>query len=554
MPVIDARELNDGTELVSRVVVVGTGPAGMSLALEVARAGHDVLLLEGGALKQDRHAQDSLHADSESQSVESIDKVREKRLGGTSHQWGGRTYPFDQLDFDDRPQLGFGGWPITRDELMPYYRRAADRLDLRRFEWTAAEAIEGAPRHFLGESSEIVNDEAIWRWSPPVQFGKVYAAEGVKLPNLTLVHHAQVVGLHQDPETGRITHLDVAPQPGRAVRVTGEHVVLATGGMEIARLLLVSGIGNEHDQVGRNFMIHPIASVGRVTLADPASAPTIATFTKSHDGVWVRRLLQLQDAVRRDEGLLNLGCAIWYLDPRDPAHGDPLLSAFALTRKALMATGGFKSTGMHAQYAQSGDTKAHLRNIMRGLPKLVKFSGEWAKDRWIDPRTRASFTQVSPTGEYAIRFDAEQSPDPENRVTLSDERDEFGVPRLKVQHRVSAEDRANYHRSLVRLAEGINATGWAHYDPPAEEELQAMRLVDATHQMGLVRMGHDPQHGVVDSNLRVWSTPNLHLASSGVFPTGGMAGPTLTIVAVSLRLADHLIRTLSESHPRVTSS
>lgn len=538
MSIADARDLPAGAHLTATVAIIGSGPAGTTLALELARYGIDVLVLDGGGLTPDKAMQDSLRGDEASQQVEAIDKVREKRVGGTSHRWGGRTYPFDATEFDG---LAGSAWPMTRDELLPYYRRAAHLLDLNRYEWTAAEAIDGAPRHLLGARSDVVDDEAIWRWSPPTKFGEVFRDRLGDSPTVRLLHHANVTRLVRD-ESGRVGEIEVSPVPGRRVTVTAETVVVAAGGLETARLLLHSGIGTEHDQVGRHYMIHPIGEVGRLTLTDPASAPTVATFAKSHDGVWVRRLLQLRDEIRREHGLLNMGFAVWYLDPRDPAHGDALLSAFALARKALFHTGGFKASGMHRRYAEGGDTAAHVRNLVGDLPGLARFAVRFTRDRWIDPRQRASFTQVSRTGEYRIRFDAEQSPDPDNRVVLSDEKDAWGVPRLHVEHRVSAADRTNMHRSLELLAEGINATGWARYTPPTLDEMLAAPMIDGTHQMGLTRMGDSPADSVVDADLRVWGVDNLHLATSGVFPTSGMAGPTLTIVALSMRLADHLSR------------
>ena len=124
------------------------------------------------------------------------------------------------------------------------------------------------------------------------------------------------------------------------------------------------------------------------------------------------------------------------------------------------------------------------------------------------------------------------------------------MPRLDVRHRVSDADRRNYHRSLELLAAGIRESGWGTYTPPTLDEMLSMDLVDATHQMGLVRMGVDSTRSVVDPNLRVWSSPNLYLATTGTFPTAGMAGPTLTDVALSIRLADHLAHKLHQEEGR----
>lgn len=546
MSFIDARELPENSTLTATVVIVGTGPAGATIARELAPTGVDILLVEGGSLSRSPEHDDTLKADQRSQGVEPMEKARTKRLGGASTQWGGRTYPFDALDFEDRVEggLNFKGWPISREDLNPFYVRATQAAGVKNMQYTAAEAIKGAPQHLMGES-DIVNTQGIWRWGPPVNFGKVVTDEISKFGNVRVLHNANVTHVIQDPETGRVTELKAQSKPGRHLSISGTEIVLAMGGLETARVLLNSNVGNENDQVGRNYTIHPIGEVGKLTLTNPESEGNAVTYTKSHDGVWVRRNLQIHEDVRRREGLLNMGFAIWYDEPRSPEHGDPLLSSFALVRKMLTMTGGFKGTGMHRRYAELQDPKAHVLNVVKGLPSVGAFGVHWLRDRILDPRTLPSFTRYSKRGVYRIRFDAEQAPRPEQRVLLStEEKDAYGVPRLDVQHFIPEEDRRNYHRSLELLAEGINATGFATYVPPTLDEMLTRQMVDATHQMGLVRMGANPAESVVDKDLKVWSSPNLYLSTTGAFTTGGMAGPTLTVIAISIRLADHLAKKL----------
>ena len=541
--ILDARDLPQGTSLRADVVIAGSGPAGASIALELAHTGLDILVLEGGALGVEPEARDTLKAAAASQQREPLDKMRDKRLGGTSHQWGGRTFPFDALDFEARPGVNAERWPVERVALEHYYRRAALRLEIGAYEYTAEKAIPGASRHLLGERSDVVDDEAVWRFGPPVKFGDVLKRELADSPNVRIVHHANVLRVEQGAN-GEVRALEFASAPGVIHRAEGREYVLALGGLETARTLLYSEVGNEYDQVGRNFMTHPIAVVGEVTLSRPEKAKNTAEYVRSHDDVWVRRLLALREDVRRRDDLLNMGVAIWYRDARDPSHGDALLSSFALARKALTRIGGFKGTGMHRRYAESGDTTAHLRNVVKGSPALVPFAFRWGRDRWISERTVPAFARLSARGEYALRFDAEQSGDPDNRVTLSDETDDFGVPRLSVRNVVSVEDRLNYLRSLNLLADELEATGFASVRRPTEDEILAEPMIDSTHQMGLVRMGEAPEQSVCDENLRVWSSSNLYLATSGAFPTAGQAGPTLTIVAFAIRLADHLVNKL----------
>lgn len=537
----DGRKLPSGARLRCRVAVVGSGPAGTTVARELAESGIDVILLEAGGLEPSAGAQDTLKGAGAQQLLEPLEKAREKRLGGTSHRWGGRTFPFDELDFEPRPALGIDGWPVDRDELLPYYRRAAAVLELGAFDWTAHSAVPGEPEHLLGADSHAdLEDRQIWRWSPPVKFGDVIRDQLAEQRNCRVITHATVTKLLEDAGTGRIT--EVACNSGNGeFSVVADTFVLAAGGIETARILLANDVGNQHDQVGRNYMIHPIGEVGSLRLREPETAGLAVRYARTSDGVWVRRLLQLSTELRRRENLLNLGVAIWYVDPMDPGHRDPLLSSFALARKALTRFGGFKATGMHRRFGRVGGVKAHLRNVFYGFPRLARFAGGWLRDRILSRRTLPSFWAYSASGEYRLRFDAEQSPDPESRIVLSRDVDGFGVPRVESRHTVGEADRKNYLSSLQRIAETINATGWAEYEPPSAEQMMTLQMTDATHQMGLVRMGRAPESSVVDRNLKVWSTPNLYCATAGVFPSAGMAGPTLTVVALAARLADHLI-------------
>lgn len=554
MSLSDGRVVPSGTRLRCQVAVIGSGPAGATLAGELAENGVDVILLEAGGTKGSAKAQEALKGTGQHQKQEPLEKARERRLGGTSHQWGGRTCPFDEVDFEARDSLGIAGWPISQDQLLPFYRRAASTLRLGAFDWEAATAVPGQPEHLLGaQAHPHIEDRKIWRWSPPVKFGEVVRRELASHPGCRVFHHAVVSRLHQHPESGRIT--EVSCDSGRSrFAVSAESFVLAAGGIETARMLLASGVGNEHDQVGRNYMIHPIGEVGQLRLNDPSTAGLAARYTRSADGVWVRRLLQLSPEVRRQEGLLNLGLALWYVDPMDPAHQDPLLSSFALARKALIKTGGFKATGMHRRFDQVSSIDRHLVNVAKGVPALASFGAHWVKDRIFSARTLPSFWAYSRSGEYRLRFDAEQSPNPESRIVLSLQRDAFGVPLVESRHQVSQADRLNYLTSLRHLARALAESGWARYEPPTEEEMLTMPMSDATHQMGLVRMGSHPHTSVVDQHLRVWSTPNLYCVTTGAFPTAGMAGPTLTVVALATRLADHLLTDQSRGQGRRSSS
>lgn len=546
---IDARTLHTGSVVQADVCVIGSGAAGTTVAHELLRAGRDVVLLEGGGLGYERAAQDTYRGvvDATSQH-DPLELVRQKRLGGTTTQWGGRCVPLDAIDFEHRAHVAGSGWPIGVDDVLPYYRRAQEYCQLGAFEYDEREALPGAgPLVLDGESSDRITDTRLWRWSPPVDFGRHYLPLFAASRTLRLLHHANVTRLVREPGGGAVGQAVVATGPGREVTVRARVFVVAAGGLDTARLLLASGdataagIGDEHGLVGRHYMIHPVAEVGRVRFrtAVPAHA---RGYERTRDGVWCRRMIGITPHAQRELGLRNIAFAFWFPDPQDPSHRDPVLSSFSLVRTAMSRTGlDWKSRGVHRRYGANAALGAHLANVARGLPEAARFGRGWLQDRWRSPRRIPSFMTAGAAGHLRLRFDAEQSPEPENRVVLTRETDAFGVPRLAVHHRVSATDRESMTRALGVVQAELGRLGVADVELPAGGDgPEGLPFGDGTHQMGLTRMADSPRDGVVDRDCRIHGAPNVFVAGSAVFPTSGFAGPTLTVVALAVRAADRI--------------
>lgn len=547
---IDARTLAPGAVVEAAVCVIGTGAVGTTAAHELLRAGRDVVVLEGGGLGHERAAQDTYRGVLAPGAVhDPLDLVRQKRLGGTTTQWGGRCIPLDGIDFEPRAYVPDSGWPIGLEELLPHYRRAQEYCQLGAFEYDEREALPAAgPLVLGGQASERITDTRLWRWSPPVDFGQEYRALFAASSRLHLYHHASVTRLVRRAGGAAVDQAVVATAPGREVTVRARTFVLATGGLETARLLLSSGdattvgIGDEHGLVGRYYMIHPVAEVARVRFRGPLPAHARG-YERTRDGVWCRRMLGITPATQRELGLRNIAFAFWFPDPQDPAHRDPVLSSFSLVRTA-MSRGGldWKSRGVHRRYAANPAIAAHLANVVRGLPEVARFGRRWVRDRYRSDRRLPSFMTASPSGRLRLRFDAEQSPEAANRVELTRQVDAFGVRRLAVHHRVSADDRGSIARALEVVKGELHRLGVAEVEtPPETSDIAELAFGDGTHQMGLTRMADSPRRGVVDRDCRVHGAPNLFVAGSAVFPTSGFAGPTLTAVALALRATDRIL-------------
>jgi choline dehydrogenase-like flavoprotein len=546
----DARTLPEEDVIRCDVCIIGGGAAGITAALELANQRRNVVLLEGGGPGAEAEATDTYRGELVGDALQggdahpSLESLRQKQLGGTTASWGGRCRPLDAAEL--------ARWPVGLAELEPYYRQAHAYLELGEYEYTAEVAVPNAGP-FLTKSGQaaLIDDGRVWRYSPPTRFGKTYAERLRDAGGPRVFHHATVVALEACSGGFRVVGARVATAPRREFRVEAKAYVLAAGGLETTRLLLLSrrkGLALASQALGSFYMTHLDGVVGRVRF--PAGAPRAAySYERSRDGVYCRRVVSLNERVRAREGLLNLGFVFNIPPVRDPSHGDGLLSAFALSKELLSgASLDFKS----ARYRIADEPLAllsHVQNIARDAPRLVAFGAKWTRDRILASRKLPSFLVQPRSGVYTLLFNAEQSPTTSNRVTLAEACDAFAVPRLRVAWKPTAIDYESTARTFTLIGDELRRLGLAvDYLPTTVEELRASLgggFKAGTHAMGTTRMGATLETGVVDAGCRAHGVRNLWVASSSVFPTSGFAAPTLTIVALTLRVCEAVERELS---------
>jgi choline dehydrogenase-like flavoprotein len=503
----DARTLPEQTRLEADLAIIGGGPAGITLARAFANSRTRVCLIESGGLEFDPAVQ-ALY-EGENAGIEyPLAGNRLRFFGGSSNHWGGYCRPFDAIDFEQRDWVPHSGWPFGIDELEPYYGPASEIVEiapLRFADKAYWQAVEGQP---LPDPTTGRMQVRYTHFSPPTHFGKRYGDELKQAANVQVLLHANVVDIASHSEGRAVSALDVRTLTGRAHSVRARVYVLATGGLENARMLLLSnrsvpaGLGNQNDLVGRFFMEHPhLSGFGEIVVADLARLPRI-----------------YRERVAADGRLANAAF--------DPTPG------FLRERRLLNATFmAGKAGSYHADTVSEWEKAAPHMDMLKAARPFLADDGAVAEDG-----------KAALLGHWlGLGCACEQVPNPDSRVSLAEQRDALGLPRIRLDWRLTEQDRRSVIEHMRSLAMEFGALGIGRMLINEEDDGQwPTAVTGGAHHMGTTRMHDDPRQGVVDRHCRVHGVDNLYVTGSSVFPTSGAANPTLTLVALTLRLAQHL--------------
>jgi choline dehydrogenase-like flavoprotein len=533
----------DGAEArAHETIVVGSGPAGLTLAMELARRGRPTLVLESG-LDRPSDAQDLARA-------EIVDPTRHddmriatvRRLGGTSNLWGGRSMPLDPVDFVPRPFVGGVRWPIGYDDVARYYATACRYVGCGEAAFTLA-----APE--LSAANGDFEFDRIERASNRPWFQKAHAATLAASPLIDIRLGATVIEI-EFAENGRATGVVAATADGRRLRLAAERIALAAGGLESTRLLLAAQrrrpalFGGADGPLGRYYMGHVIGEIADVVF-DDARVDAAFDFLRDGRGSFVRRRFAPSPSLMARFDLPNVG--FWPVAPpiADPRHGSGALSAVAMALSTPIVGGMILPELIRARHlGGSIDWPAHARNVASDLPATLAFLARFMRDRYLSAERIPGYFLRNRARRYGLSYHAEQIPNPDSRVTLAAESDRLGLPRLRVDLRFSRADSEAIARAHQRLALWLSASGFGRVEyrqsEAASAETALALMSHGSHQIGTARMGANRREGVVDGDLACFDTPNLCVLGSAVFPTSGQANPTLSIVAFAARLADKL--------------
>jgi choline dehydrogenase-like flavoprotein len=552
--ILDAREIPAGTLLHADLCIVGAGAAGITLALALEDSGLDVIVLESGGDAAEPATQ-QLYAGTvaDAHLHPPADNYRVRRFGGSTTLWGGRCMPLDALDFKARGHIAHSGWPITLDDLLPFYAQANALCEAGDFTYTAQRAFTQPLQPMIaGLAHERFTTDTLERFSCPTDFGGRYRA---RLANgrVRVFQHANLCTLPmQDGAARRVGNAEVRVLGGATFSVAAQAYVLATGGLEVPRLLLNSpgpsgrGLGNAHDVVGRYYMSHLAGTIGTLDLG--AAASVWHGYDVSEEGIYCRRRIALREEAQSALGAGNFIARLHHPRIPDAGHGNGILSALYLARFIVPYEYAKRLyDGTPEGYA--GSTLAHLKNVITGAPDTAKFLWHWLRKRTLAERKFPSVIVRPANLRFSLDFHAEQEPNPASRVTLGNDTDALGQRRIHIDWRYTQQDVATVRRALEALTQEIERSGVGRfiYDPNEVEAEMTRYGAYGGHHIGTARMGADARTSVVDANCRLHEVDNVYIASAAVFPTSGQANPTLSIVALALRLAAHL-RAQSGAH------
>lgn len=549
----DAHSIPDGTVLECDLCIIGGGPAGITIAHELRNSGKSIILLESGGEKETQPAMDLNKGYAASPSShEPLEENRRRVWGGATSAWGGRCIPFDSVDFEKRDWVSHSGWPFPKTELDPYYARAMQLCEAGKYECSVEEAFPGRQSEMIAgfDDAEVVSNR-LERWGPPTHFGKRYAADLRAAKTVRVFLHANCLGLRMDESGAHILSVDAASEPGKAFSIRPKRCVLACGTLENTRLLLASndvakaGIGNQSGALGRYYMSHLFGAVASVKVHDTGNS-FFYEFERDKEGVYCRRRFWITPKAQHEHRIMN-AVGFFFRPPAGISQHDSGLASATHLAKFLLGT--FRRNNpLRALGILRGNRKelaTHLRRVLADAPTLAPEVASIIRHRFFAKRRLPIVLPPRRSNPYHLFYQTEHAPNPESRVYLHTERDRFGIPRLEVDVRFGDIDKhtvLEMHR-IIQMRFATTGAGEFKCDETALLdwiEERRRHFNSSAHQFGTTRMSTDSTSGVVDPQCRVHGVENLWVTGASIFPTSGHANPTLTIVALAVRLADHL--------------
>lgn len=579
LPVEDLAAIGNARIEKCDFLIVGGGPAGLTVARGLAEAGRRTLILESGGLaeQESTEALNETLCEADTWSPHQVAKrkmfhtpqtrmwehdrqgygVRCRVLGGSTVAWAGKSAAFSDLDYAVRHWVPDSGWPVSAADLVPYLDKAAATLNL------GINCYDGRLWDHLRRSppqphpDPAVLDSYFWQFARSTLNPTDVLRAGTEFIKAAprgcrVLTGATVLEILTDDSGGRACAVLVADASGARRTIEAQTIILAASAIENARLLLNSrsrrsaGIGNDHDLVGRYLLDHAGARVASFSKSAIPSMSRLYGFygLRGDRGVnMYMHGLALTARVQEQEGLLN--CAAYTTGDR--ARDDPWSAVKRIVKRqsesclydahAILKSPGIMAMGLARLAFQSGWFPKIWSRF--AVNQVLRFRPNLAVEEYL--------TQGVPHKLIGLSIVAicEQVPDRDNRIQLSPKTDRYGMPLPVARWRIGDLE----IRTLTRFAEILQQEFGKAGMPPlviadwiSDRDAHSAEIIDMGHSAGTTRMASDPGRGVVDADCKVHGIEGLYLAGASIFPTCGHANPTLMIMTFAYRLAEHLAK------------
>ena len=512
----DSREFPTDTVFDYDVCIIGAGPAGISIAREFANSTTKVVVLESGGLwlEEDIEALNTLIVSGHTYPPAGS---RLRLFGGTANHWGGHCAPMTEGSLKKRDWIEYSGWPFGIEELNPYYKRAHEVIEIGPYDYRCEPTAERLGLNLFPFDPQVVKSQ-LSRYHAQ-NFGPRYAEELDAAPNITVFLYATATSINLDEHKRSVSDVEVATLAGNRFEVRGKVFIVAAGGIENARLLLLSdrdmarGLGNQNDLVGRFFMDH-IAYDNGLILPSNQDLEAVRFYAQEN-----------------------------YLEGDYDVRGHLILSDPILEKLRIAEYRVELQTGFSRRYFSSVRSSAKVRRFLLSLDvEFVSLEDVLAIVKDLGSPIKYMAGDFGAPFVYGFLNHVEQTPNPDSRVTLSNERDALGQRMTKLHWDVRKVDIEGIVKSQKVIAREVGRSEIGRMNVYIPDEIDAIPpgVRAVKHHMGTTRMNPDPKMGVVDANCRIHGIENIFIAGSSVFPTSGYPNPTLTLTALALRLSDHI--------------
>lgn len=502
--IIDARSVPKGKTIETDVCIIGAGAAGITLAREFIGQSFRVCLLESGGFEFDEDTQSLCDGETIGLPYTPLKAARVRYFGGTTNHWHGWCRPLDEIDFESRDWIPHSGWPFGKSHLFSFYERAQSICQLKPVPYDV-KFWEAETASSLPFASSRVNT-AVFRFSPPTRFGEVYRDQIARARNISTYLHANVTEIDNNEHARTVTRLRVTCLPGNQFWVSATIFILAAGGIENARLLLLSnklqsaGLGNQNDLVGRFFMDHVGVASGAVILSDPDTSTVLYESERRVDLMakidggsmekflnqeeketitsWIRAGAKQENYPATVKPILEKNCVTCHM-AGGIAYFSPLTS-YPQVRSLVTNIDGYpvpqRSNELQVKGALTLAAETQRREKLANYC-TVMWRMPWSKSMQADGFRRTLSNVIShidyvAAAIYQIFFKGkvkprgfglynifEPAPNPQSRVVLSSERDRLGQNRVQLRFTLSPTDKRTIRRSQEIIGRELGCAG-----------------------------------------------------------------------------------------------